>query len=176
MTADHCIHVANLFYLGSYLCKDILWLRVLTCAGLIFGIIFFCCQADAMFAPASWMSLFLVVNVVQIVRTLRDRYDTRLSPSQQEIGDVLLKRLTREDMLNVLTKSMCQSNRRSQLLEQIHAIRLSREERIVRDTAFDRLSDQELVNLIVRRFWPSIRRRRTGWFGARRKRSQPARA
>lgn len=176
MTADHCIHIANLFYLGSYLCRDILWLRVLTCAGLVFGIVFFCCQAEAMFAPASWMLLFLVVNCAQIIRTVRDRNDTRLNAAQQEIADLLQCRLSRQDLLNVLTKSMCQSLRGAHLLERTDKIELNREERIVRDTAFDRLSDQELVNLIVRRFWPSIRRRRTGWFRLRRRRTQLAKA
>ena len=164
MTVDNCIHIANAFYLGSYLCRDILWLRVLSCAGLIFGIIFFCCQAEAMFAPASWMGVFLVVNFVQILRTIRERSDTRLSADQEEIGSLLLQRLSREDMLNILTKSMCDSDRRSKLLEKSKEITLNEEERIVRNMAFDRLSDQELINLIVRRFWKSIRRRRRGWF------------
>lgn len=168
MTVDNCIHVANLFYLGSYLCRDILWLRVLTCAGLLFGIVFFCCQAEAMFAPASWMGVFLAVNCVQIARTVRERNDQRLTDDQMEISSLLSERLSRKDMLNVLTKSMCQSDRRTTLLEQCRKISLNREEKVVRDMAFDRLSDQELVNLIVRRFWKSIRRRPTGWFRKRR--------
>jgi len=34
-----CIHCANLLYLASFLARDMLWLRVLTCLGLLFAIV-----------------------------------------------------------------------------------------------------------------------------------------
>lgn len=167
MSSDTCIHIANVLYLSSYLCRDILWLRAFTCAGLVFGIVFFCSQTQAMFAPASWMMLFLAVNLYQMVRTILARRGNQLSPEQQEIAQLLCERLSRDDMLNVLAKSMCRSSRASSLLEKHEAVRLNQEERFVRETAFEKLSDHDLVNLLVRRFWSSIRRRKTGWFRPR---------
>jgi hypothetical protein len=155
MSTDVCIHVANVLYLASYLCRDILWLRVLTCAGLGFGIAFFCSRTEAMFTPAAWMGVFLVVNLIQIGFILRERQAMRLSPEQIEAGRALLERLGRQDMLNVLTKSVCEGDRSLALLEPDDALELTSEQRIMRDLAFDRLSDQELMNLIIRRFWRS---------------------
>ncbi|MGV3486816.1 MAG: hypothetical protein ACO1RT_20540 [Planctomycetaceae bacterium] len=164
MSVDWCIHVANLFYLGSYLCRDVLWLRLWTCCGLVFGIVFFCVQTQAMFAPASWMAIFLIVNLVQILRISRDRTQLRLSPRQAHVSSMLLKRVSRNELLNILTKSLCEGRQESDLLERRGEIELNAEQQLVRDLAFDRLSDGELVNLIVRRFWRSIGRRKTRWF------------
>ncbi len=158
MTIDSCIHIANLFYLASFLCRDILWLRGLTCAGLGFGIVFFCSQREAMYTPAVWMGIFLVVNLVQIARIIRERHAMQLSPKQKEMSRLLLQRLTREEMLKVLTKSMCESDRRLMLLEQSDGIELNQEQQFLRTMTFERLSDQELIHLIIRRFWPSLRR------------------
>ena len=164
MSVEWCIHVANLFYLGSYLCRDILWLRLWTCCGLAFGIVFFCVQAQAMFAPASWMGVFLVVNLFQIIRISRDRTQLRLSPQQTHVSSLLLKRVSRHDLLNILTKSLCEGGHDSKLLERPGEIVLSADQQLVRDLAFDRLSDGELVNLIVRRFWRAVGRRKMRWF------------
>ena len=163
MPLDYCIHIANLFYLASFLCRDILWLRLLTCAGLVFGIIFFCAQTEAMFTPAAWMAVFLGVNLFQIGRILRERDAMQLSPEQTEVGRLLLQRLSRQELLNLLTKSLWDSDRSSSLLEQTGRIELNQEQQFVRDVAFDRLSDQELMNLIIRRFWRSLRRRDARW-------------
>lgn len=160
MTVESCIHIANLFYLASYLCRDMLWLRVLTCLGLAFGIVFFCCQAEAMFAPASWMGVFLAVNIYQIFRILQDRDEMRLSRRQEVRARRLLRDNNREQLLTVLTRSMCEHDRDPKLLEDTEQIELTKEESIVRNLAFDRLSDAELANLIVRRFWGSTRPRR----------------
>jgi hypothetical protein len=164
MSADSCIHIANLFYLGSYLCRDILWLRLWTCCGLVFGIIFFCVQTQAMFAPASWMGVFLLVNFVQIVRISRERRNLRLTPQQERVCAMMLDRVSRDEMLNILTKSICEGKAEPTLLERRDAIQLNSEEQLVKNLAFDRLSDGELVNLIVRRFWRSIGRRKGRWF------------
>lgn len=167
MSVDVCIHIANLLYLASYLCRDILWLRALTCAGLAFGIVFFCSQTEAMFTPAAWMGVFLVVNLVQIAFVIRERQAMQLSPEQNEASRVWLQRLSREGMLNVLTKSLCEGDRSLLLLKQSDAIELSAEQQLVRDLAFARLSDQELINLIIRQFWPSLGGRKRGWTQAK---------
>lgn len=160
MLADACIHVANLFYVASYLSRDILWLRFWTCCGLTFGIVFFCTQSQAMFAPASWMALFLALNVVQIGRVVNERRHIRLTPRQECIGARMLEHLSRDELLNVLTKSMCENRTEVSLIERADRITLDADQRIVRSLAFEHLSNAELVNLIVRRFWRSNERHR----------------
>lgn len=159
---EHCIHIANLFYLASYLCRDILWLRVITCCGLLFGIAFFCGQnSDSMLAPATWMSVFLVVNLGQIAWTVVERYRNRLTLRQEWVSDLMLTHLTRDELLSLLTKSMCGNRTDPELLRDVHQLELDADERIVRDLAFSKLSNRELGHLLTRRFWRSFRRRRT---------------
>lgn len=160
MVADACIHVANLFYVASYLSRDILWLRLWTCCGLTFGIVFFCTQSQAMFAPATWMGVFLAVNVVQIGRVVNERKHMKLTPRQERVGARMLEHLSREELLNILTKSMCENRTEVALIEHADRIELDADQRIVRTMAFDHLSNAELVNLIVRRFWQSTERHR----------------
>lgn len=74
LETDACIHIANLFYLASFAGKDMLRLRVLTCCGLIFGIVFFTtCQDDPMYGPTFWHFVFLAINLYRIVCLLRER-------------------------------------------------------------------------------------------------------
>ena len=71
---DYCIHIANLFYLASFAARDILWLRFLTCFGLVFGIVFFnTCHSDPMYGPMFWHFVFLGINAYRIVALMRDR-------------------------------------------------------------------------------------------------------
>ncbi len=162
MSTEVCIHIANLLYLASYLCRDILYLRGLTCAGLGFGIVFFCSRTQAMFTPAAWMGVFLVVNLVQIGRILRERWARRLSPEQAEVKRLLLERLSAPNC------SMCLRSRFATatgavLLECSAEIELGEEEELLRDLALERLSDEELMHLIIRRFWPSLERLSRAW-------------
>ena len=63
-----CIHLANAFYLVSFLGRDILWLRALTCCGLALGIVFFTCQQTPMYGPTMWHVIFLFINGFMIWR------------------------------------------------------------------------------------------------------------
>lgn len=164
MLADACIHVANLFYVASYLSRDILWLRFWTCCGLAFSIVFFCVQSQAMFAPATWMVVFLAVNVLQIGRVVNERRHMKLTPRQERIGARMLEHLSRDEMLNILTKSMCENRTEVAMIERADRITLDADQRIVRSLAFEHLSNAELLNLIVRRFWQSIERHQTRRF------------
>lgn len=155
MLAVACIHVANLFYVASYLSRDILWLRFWTCCGLTFSIVFFCSQSQTMFAPATWMAVFLAVNVLQIGRVVNERRHMKLTPRQERIGARMLEHLSRDELLNILTKSMCENRTEVAMIERPDRITLDADQRIVRSLAFEHLSNAEVVNLIVRRFWRS---------------------
>ncbi len=73
MEADLCIHVANIVYLGSYLVRDVLWLRILTVCGLSLAVAFFCMRLNPTSAPVFWHAVFVGVNIVQIGRLMRQR-------------------------------------------------------------------------------------------------------
>ncbi len=153
-----CIHVANALYLASYLTRDMLWLRVLTCAGLGLGVVFFSCQPAPLYGPAAWHVLFLAINALQIWRLVLERRRLTLSREQERVGEATFQDLSREELLNLLTRAVYEGPRVAQDLRQACRQELTPEERALRDIAFSRLSRGELLNLLTRRLWRSLRR------------------
>jgi hypothetical protein len=156
--SDWCIHIANLFYLASFLGRDMLWLRALTCAGLLFGIIFFSCQPMPLYGPTVWSLLFLGINVLQIRGLIAERRRLRLSEAQERVAEKAFQSMTREEMLTVLTHGLFENQTPIENVEELRQAELSQEEQALRDIAFSRLSRTELLNLLIRRLWNSMTR------------------
>jgi hypothetical protein len=154
-----CIHIANLFYLASFLGRDMLWLRSLTCVGLALGIVFFSCQPMPLYGPTAWHVVFLGINGVQIRRLIRERRQLRLSADQERFAEAAFQDRSREELLTLLTRAMCDRPEGLRDVDRACAGPLSEEERVLRDIAFSRLSRQEILNLLTRRFWHSLKRR-----------------
>jgi hypothetical protein len=143
-----CCHLANVLYLLSYLVRDMLWLRLLTCVGLILGVIFFAFQPTPFYGPMTWHVCFLVINGYQIRRLLRDRRRQMLTAKQENLSD--------DELLTLLTHVMVRKPEGQPDVDALAHLPLNKEEQILRDLAFSRLSRGELVNLLTRRLWSSI--------------------
>lgn len=152
-----CIHVSNLFYLASFLGRDMLWLRILTVCGLVLGVIFFSCQTTPLYGPIAWQTVFIIINLYQIRRLVIDRRQTRLNERQAQIAQAAFEESSREELLNLLTRAMTAGEVPVKHLGQRCAV-LSPEERVLRDIAFSRLSRGEILNLLTRRMWTSLSR------------------
>ncbi len=153
-----CLHIANILYLLSFLGRDMLCLRVLTCAGLSLGILFFSCQATPMYGPTAWHVLFLAINSIQIRRLLVERRRLMLSKEQERVADATFHDLSREELVTLLTRAMSKKPANLSDIPQICHQQLSAEEQALRDIAFNRLSRAELTNLLTRRMWNSLKR------------------
>jgi hypothetical protein len=153
---DWCIHAANILYLVSYLTRDMMWLRLLTCGGLALGIVFFTCQPAPLYGPCVWQVLFFGINLVQIRRLIHERRRVKLSEERERVAQEAFKDLSRDEMLNLLTRAMCAQAERLPDLRRAAREPLSEDEQVVRDIAFRGLSNQELVNLLTRRLWHSL--------------------
>jgi hypothetical protein len=153
---DWCIHAANLLYLVSYLTRDMMWLRLLTCGGLALGIVFFTCQPLPLYGPCVWQVVFLGINLVQIRRLIHERRRVKLSEERERVAQEAFKDLSRDEMLNLLTRAMCAQAEKLPDLRTAAREPLSEDETIVRDIAFRGLSRKELVNLLTRRLWHSL--------------------
>jgi Popeye protein conserved region len=153
-----CIHVANIFYLASFLVRDIFWLRILTCVGLILGVIFFTCQATPMYGPTVWHVVFLGINALQIWRLIIERRKRMLTAEQQRIAEAAFRDLTRDQLLTLLTRAMCDNPERVRDLRRVTQKPLNDDERLVRDLAFSHLSRKDLLNLLTRRLWRFLQR------------------
>jgi hypothetical protein len=156
---DLCLHVANVFYLLSFLGRDMLWLRILTCCGLALGIIFFSCQPTPLYGPTVWHVAFLLINLVQIWRLIGERRRLRLTEEQERVGEAAFRDLSREELVTLLTRAVWRP-RRLHELEPVCGDRLTREERVLQAIAFNRLSRKELLNLLTRRLWNALKVRR----------------
>jgi hypothetical protein len=154
---DLCIHVANVLYLVSFLTRDMMWLRILTCCGLTLGILFFTCQPAPMYGPTVWHVAFLLINGVQIRRLILERRRLNLSAERERLAREAFKDLNRDEMLNLLTRAMCAQAEKLPDLRQAASQPLTEDEQVVRDIAFRGLSRKELLNLLTRRLWVSLR-------------------
>jgi hypothetical protein len=152
-----CIHFANLFYLASFLVRDMFWLRLLTCCGLGFGIVFFTCQPAPMYGPTGWHVLFLGINLVQIRRLVSERRRMRLTEEQERIAQAAFEHLTREELLTLLTRVTGEKPRRLRELHRMCRQELTQDEQLLKDLAFSRLSRKELLLILTWRLWKTIK-------------------
>jgi hypothetical protein len=152
-----CIHFANLFYLASFLVRDMFWLRLLTCCGLVLGVVFFTCQPAPMYGPTGWHVLFLGINLVQIRRLVLERRRTRLTDEQERVAEAAFEHLSREELLTLLTRV---TGARPRSLRELHRMcrqELTHDERLLKDLAFSRLTRKELLLILTRRLWRTIK-------------------
>ena len=157
---DSCLHLANVIYLASYLVRDILYLRLLTCLGLALGIVFFSCRSSPLYGPTAWHLLFLIINGYQIRRLVRDRRQMALSVEQELLGEAAFRDLSREELVDLLTHAMFERPGRLSAIDPVRPHALSPDEIALREIAFSNLSRPELLNLLTRRLWRSIARTR----------------
>ncbi|MFL5330786.1 MAG: hypothetical protein ACJ8C4_17945 [Gemmataceae bacterium] len=167
---EYCLHAANLFYLVSFLARDILWLRTVTCAGLILGTVFFSCRPAPLYGPAIWHIVFLAINFYEIARLVRERRRMILTPEQRALAEIAFKNLTHAEMLNLLTRAICSPKACARDLRAAAQLPLTEDEQFMRDIALRGISRREMVHLLVRRLWRPLR-----WMNPWRHR-QPARA
>ncbi|WP_171189838.1 hypothetical protein [Alienimonas chondri] len=182
-TADLCIHAANICYLASYLTRDMLWLRILTCVGMVLSIVFFTCGSAVLLGPTGWLATFLVINVVQILRLLRYRERVQLNAEEAALSEQAFEHLNREELADLLTRSVRVGTRQLQPADPTELTEgaLSEDEIVLRDMAFANLSRGDLLNLVTRRFhgtaysltpsrvrsWTQRRKRLSEWVAKR---------
>jgi hypothetical protein len=96
------IHVANLLYVGSYLVKDILWLRVLTVLGGLVLLAYYALQPMPLWAAVGWNVLFLSINAWQIRVLLLERRPVRLTPRESRLYQLAFRSLTQHEFAKLL--------------------------------------------------------------------------
>jgi hypothetical protein len=153
---EFCIHAANVLYLMSFLARDILWLRLLTCLGLVLGIVFFTCQQNPLYGPTVWHAVFLVINGVQIGRLIKERRRLMLPPPLEKAAEAACRDLTRDQLLALLTRAMWSHPDTMRDVRRTLRQPLSNEEQVVRDLALGHLTRKEMLNLLTRRLWCTV--------------------
>jgi CRP-like cAMP-binding protein len=76
-------HVAYAIIAVSYLLTNIFWLRVAAVVGIAFEMVYFVVSGSPVWTSMVWDTVFILINLVQVVRLLRDRLSLRLTPDQR---------------------------------------------------------------------------------------------
>jgi CRP-like cAMP-binding protein len=97
------IHVANVLYLGSYLVKDILWLRVLTvvAGGVLLG--YYALLPEPLWAAITWNCVFLAINLRQIQVLLLERRPVRLTAPELALYQLAFRSFTQREFSRLLS-------------------------------------------------------------------------
>jgi hypothetical protein len=96
------IHFANVIYMGSYLVKDILWLRLLTVLGGIVLIGYYALLPMPLWVAVAWNVLFLSINAWQIRVLLLERRPVRLEPREARLYQLTFRSLTLHEFAKLL--------------------------------------------------------------------------
>jgi hypothetical protein len=93
---EHCVEILHQFlnlnalpgHLGyaiiavSYLLTNIFWLRVAAVVGISFEIVYFTLSGSPVWTSIAWDAAFILINLVQLGRLVRDRLSLKLTTDQ----------------------------------------------------------------------------------------------
>jgi hypothetical protein len=88
------INVANVIYLASYSVRDILWLRILTVAGVSLLIPYYAMQTVPLRAAIAWSAVFIAINLYWIVKLLIERRPVHFTPDEARLRALSFPSLT----------------------------------------------------------------------------------
>ena len=100
--ADYLVHFSNILMLVSYSVRDILWLRWFAVAAALTVIPYYLVQADILWPPVLWGSVFAIINLYQIVRLYMERRPVVLSADEQKLYDMAFRSLRPREFLSLV--------------------------------------------------------------------------
>ena len=105
-------------------------------------------------------------------RLVSDRRQLKLTEEQERFARARFGDLSREELLNVLTRVTAEGGVGLGDLHEAGGLPLRRDEAVLRDMAFSHLTRQEILNLLTRRFWHALRARKLADWRWRRRHGQ----
>ncbi len=100
--SDYLVHFSNILMLVSYSVRDILWLRWFAVAAALTVIPYYLVQADVLWPPVLWGSVFAVINLYQIVRLYMERRPVVLSADEQKLYDMAFRSLRPREFVSLV--------------------------------------------------------------------------
>jgi len=94
--------LANLTFLGAYLVKDILWLRLLTIVGSLVVIPFYLLQTEPLWTPIIWSGVFISVNAVRAWGIVKERRPVTFTGDEQLLYDKTFSTLSPQQFKRLL--------------------------------------------------------------------------
>ncbi|MEM8677893.1 MAG: cyclic nucleotide-binding domain-containing protein [Planctomycetota bacterium] len=100
------LHIANILYVASYSVRDILWLRAISVVAMMMLCGVYACRGAAGDSEALyWQGAFIVINIVQIVRLLRERRPVNLTSVEKRMHETALKSLSPQQVRRLMSKA-----------------------------------------------------------------------
>lgn len=99
---NYLVHIAYVVYLISYSVRDILWLRALTIVASVVLLPYYYFLPEPLFVPMVWLSLFTLINIVQIVILILARRPVKMSEEETELYELTFRSLKPRDFLKLL--------------------------------------------------------------------------
>jgi hypothetical protein len=100
--ADYLVHFSNILLLVAYSVRDILWLRWFAVAAALTNIPYFLVQADILWPPVLWASVFTAINLYQIAVIYMQRRPVVLSADEQKLYDLAFRVLRPREFLSLM--------------------------------------------------------------------------
>ena len=94
--------LANLIFLGAYLVKDILRLRLLTIVGSLVVIPFYLLQTEPLWTPIMWSGVFISVNAVRAWGIVKERRPVAFTNDEQFLYDKTFSTLSPQQFKRLL--------------------------------------------------------------------------
>ena len=95
-------HLAYAVIAVSYLLTNIFWLRVAAVVGLSLEIVYFLISGSPVWTSIVWDTVFILINLVQVIRLLRDRLSLRLTTDQMAFLDPIVGDLDKAQIAQLL--------------------------------------------------------------------------
>jgi len=111
--------LANLIFLGAYLVKDILRLRLLTIVGSLVVIPFYLLQTEPLWTPIMWSGVFISVNAVRAWGIVKERRPVAFTNDEQLLYDKTFSTLSPQQFKRLLAIGEWQDLERGYVLHSI---------------------------------------------------------
>jgi CRP-like cAMP-binding protein len=99
--ADYFAHLSNLLLLVAYSVRDILWLRWFAVAAAVIVMPYYLLQAQVLWPPIVWGSVFAIINLFQIARIYVERRPVVLSAEEQQLYDLAFRSLRPREFMSL---------------------------------------------------------------------------
>jgi hypothetical protein len=112
-------HLSNLIFLGAYLVKDILWLRLLAMVGSLVLIPYYLLRPEPLWPPVMWSCVFISIHAMRAWGIMKERRPVTFMGDEQLLYDKTFSVLSPQQFKRLLAIGEWQDLERGHVLHSI---------------------------------------------------------
>jgi len=93
----------NVLFLVGIAVRDMLWLRIILVLGQLSLMPYYCCQPTPLYSPIVWGSLFVLINIVQIVLLIMEKRPVFLGEQELQLYRTVFSTLKPREFVKLLS-------------------------------------------------------------------------